>query len=306
MGHEHNHAPPAGTVSSTYRRRLVAVLAITVSVLLIQLIGALVSGSLALLADAGHMATDGVGVALALLAVTLAQRAASARRTYGWQRIEVIAALGNSLLLLGIGIYIVVQAVQRIGEPPEIRSGVMLGAAVLGLVANLVSLALLRSGQDKSLNMRGAYLEVLGDALGSVAVIVAAIVIITTGWTAADVVASFVVSALVLPRAWSLFRDTMDVLLENAPRDVDVDEVRAHILELDGVRDIHDLHAWTITSGSRAVSMHVVVDEDVDALHDCSVLDRVTECLDGHFDLAHSTIQLETDGHREHEAEPHT
>ncbi|KQS54601.1 cation transporter [Geodermatophilus sp. Leaf369] len=307
MGHDHNHAPaPGATVSAGYRKRLVAVLAITVTVLIVQVVGALISGSLALLADAGHMATDSLGVVLALVAVTLAQRAASARRTYGWQRVEVLAALGNSLLLLGIGLYIVVQAVQRIGDPPEIRSGVMLAAAVLGLVANGVSLLILKGGQDKSLNMRGAYLEVLGDALGSIAVIVAAILIITTGWTGADVVASLVVGALVLPRAWSLLRDALDVLLENAPRDVDMAQVRQHILETDGVVDVHDLHAWTITSGSKALSAHVVVSEDALANgHGGRVLDALGGCLGQHFDMEHCTFQLESASHRTHEAPVH-
>ncbi|SCX60682.1 cobalt-zinc-cadmium efflux system protein [Klenkia marina] len=307
MGHDHSHAPaPGATVSAGYRRRLMLVLAITVTVLVIQIIGALISGSLALLADAGHMATDSLGVVLALVAVTLAQRAASTRRTFGWQRVEVLAALGNSLLLLGIGIYIVVQAIQRIGDPPEIRSGVMLAAAVLGLVANLASLAILRAGQDKSLNMRGAYLEVLGDALGSFAVIVAAILIITTGWTGADIVASLVVGALVLPRAWSLLRDALDVLLENAPRDVDMTQVRQHILNTQDVLDVHDLHAWTITSGSKALSAHVVVEEAALADgHGGRVLDSLGECLGEHFDMEHCTFQLESATHRAHEAPVH-
>lgn len=307
-GHSHSHAhvPPGGTASAGHRRRLGLVLAITATVLVVQAVGAVLSGSLALLADAAHMATDTLGIALALVAVTLAQRPASGRRTFGLQRIEVLAAVGNGLLLLGVGVYVVVEAVRRIGDPPEIRSGLMLTVAVVGLVANLVSLALLRQGQGESLNMRGAYLEVLGDALGSVAVIVAAVVIATTGWTPADVVASFVVGALVLPRAWSLLRDALDVLLEAAPRGVDLDEVRSHVLGVDGVVGVHDLHAWTITSGLPVLSAHVVVDDDVLADgHGGRVLDALCACLGGHFDVEHCTFQLESASHRAHEAPVH-
>ena len=305
-GHSHAHVPPGGTVSAGYRRRLGVVLALTGTVLVVQAVGAVLSGSLALLADAAHMATDTLGIALALGAVTLAQRPASGRRTFGWQRVEVLAAVGNGLLLLGVGAYVVVEAVRRIGDPPEIRSGLMLTIAVLGLVVNLVSLSLLRGGQGQSLNMRGAYLEVLGDALGSVAVIVAAVVILTTGWTGADVVASLAVGALVLPRAWSLLRDALDVLLEAAPRGVDLADVRAHILGVEGVTDVHDLHAWTITSGLPVLSAHVVVDDALLADgHGGRVLDALCSCLGGHFDVEHCTFQLESVSHRDHESPVH-
>ena len=310
MGHDHGHShaqiPPGGTAAAGHRRRLGLVLAITSTVLVAQAVGAVVSGSLALLADAAHMATDTLGIALALGAVTLAQRPATGRRTFGWQRVEVLAAVGNGLLLLGVGAYVVVEAVRRIGDPPEIRSGVMLWVAVLGLVANLVSLSLLRGGRGESLNVRGAYLEVLGDALGSAAVIVAAVVILTTGWTGADVVASLVVGALVLPRAWSLLRDALDVLLEAAPRGVDLADVRAHILGVEGVTEVHDLHAWTITSGSPVLSAHVVVDDAVLADgHGGRVLDALGTCLGGHFDVEHCTFQLESVSHRDHESAVH-
>lgn len=305
-GHSHAHVPPGGTVSVGYRRRLGVVLALTGTVLVVQAVGAVLSGSLALLADAAHMATDTLGIALALGAVTLAQRPASGRRTFGWQRVEVLAAVGNGLLLLGVGAYVVVEAVRRIGDPPEIRSGLMLTVAALGLVVNLVSLSLLRGGQGQSLNMRGAYLEVLGDALGSVAVIVAAVVILTTGWTGADVVASLAVGALVLPRAWSLLRDALDVLLEAAPRGVDLADVRAHILGVEGVTDVHDLHAWTITSGLPVLSAHVVVDDALLADgHGGRVLDALCSCLGGHFDVEHCTFQLESVSHRDHESPVH-
>jgi cation diffusion facilitator family transporter len=306
MGHDHASGHVHGTASAPHRRRLAFVLALTGGVFVLEVIGALVSGSLALLADAGHMATDALGIGLALGAVTLAQRPAAGRRTFGWQRIEVLAAGLNGLLLLGVGAYVVVEAVRRIGDPPDIHSGWMLSVAAIGLVANVVSLAVLHAGQRESLNTRGAYLEVLGDALGSVAVIVAGILIVTTGWTVADVVASLAIGALVLPRAWSLLREALDVLLETAPRGVDLAQVRAHVLSVDGVLDVHDLHAWTITSGLPVLSAHVVVHDAVLADgHGGRVLDALCACLGDHFDLEHCTFQLESPGHRGHEAAVH-
>ncbi|MCZ2836836.1 cation diffusion facilitator family transporter [Modestobacter sp. VKM Ac-2985] len=306
MGHDHGAGHGAGTTAAGHRGRLAIVLALTASVFVFELIGALISGSLALLADAAHMATDALGIGMALGAVTLAQRPARGRRTFGWQRMEVLAAVGNGLLLLAVGGYVVVEAVRRIGDPPDIHSGWMLGVALVGLAVNIGSLALLRSGQRESLNTRGAYLEVLGDALGSVAVIVAAVVILTTGWTGADVVASFAVGALVLPRAWSLLREALDVLLEAAPKGVDLEQVRDHVLGVPGVLDVHDLHAWTITSGLPVLSAHVVVsDEALADGHGGRVLDALCHCLGDHFDLEHCTFQLESPSHRGHESPVH-
>jgi cobalt-zinc-cadmium efflux system protein len=286
--------------------RLVVVLVLTLAVLAAEVVGAALSGSLALLADAGHMATDAAGLALALAAVRLAQRPARGRRTFGWQRVEILAAVANGLLLLLVAGYVLVAALRRIGHPPDIASGLMLAVAAVGLVVNLGSLAVLHGGREKSLNVRGAYLEVLADALGSVAVIVAAVVIATTGWTPADIVASAVIGVLVVPRAWHLLREAFDVLLEAAPRGVDMAEVRAHILGVDGVLDVHDLHAWTITSGSPVLSAHVVVtDEALAAGHGGRVLDALCSCLGDHFDLAHCTFQLEAAAHAGHEAPVH-
>ena len=304
MGHDHGAAH--GTAAAAHRGRLAVVLALTGTVFVVEVVGALLSGSLALLADAAHMATDAVGIGMALGAVTLAQRPAGGRRTFGWQRIEVLAAVANGLLLLGVGVYVVVEAVHRISAPPDIHSGWMLGVAALGLAVNSGSLALLHAGQGESLNTRGAYLEVAGDALGSVAVIAAAVVIAATGWTGADVLASFAVGALVLPRAWTLLREAFDVLLEAAPRGVDLDQVRAHVLGVPGVLDVHDLHAWTITSGLPVLSAHVVVTEEVLADgHGGRVLDALGSCLGDHFDLEHCTFQLESADHRGHESPVH-
>lgn len=302
MGHGHG----SGTATAGQRRRLAVVLGLTLAVLVAEVVGAAVTGSLALLADAGHMATDAAGIALALGAVTLAQRPAVGRRTFGWQRLEILAAVANGLLLLGVAGYVGVQAVRRIGAPPEIDSTPMLAVAVLGLGVNLVALAVLHRGRTTSLNVRGAYLEVLADALGSVAVVVAALVLAATGWTPADTIASVLIACLVLPRAWHLLREALDVLLEAAPRGVDLAEVRSHILQVDGVLGVHDLHAWTITSGLPVLSAHVVVTEEaLQAGHGGRVLDALCECLGDHFDMAHCTFQLEAEAHAGHESPVH-
>ena len=304
MGHDHAHAP--GTAAAGQRGRLAVVLGLTLLVLVAEVVGAALSGSLALLADAGHMATDAVGIALALAAVTLAQRPARGRRTFGWQRAEILAAVANGLLLVAVAGYVLVAAVRRIGHPPTIGSGLMLVVASVGLVVNLLSLAVLHAGREDSLNVRGAYLEVLGDALGSVAVIVAALVIALTGWVTADVVASVVIGFLVLPRAWHLLREAFDVLLEAAPRGVDLEDVRAHMVGVDGVLGVHDLHAWTITSGLPVLSAHVVVTEEaLSGGHGGRVLDALCACLGDHFDVEHCTFQLESETHSAHEFPVH-
>jgi cobalt-zinc-cadmium efflux system protein len=294
------------TVTGEHRRRLLAVLLITAAVMVVEVIGALVSGSLALLADAGHMLTDVAGVGVSLFAATLATRPPTPARTYGWQRAEILAAMVNGVLLFGVATFILVEAWRRLSSPPEVQTGLMLAIAVLGLAANLVSLRLLHLGKGESLNVRGAYLEVLGDVLGSAAVVLAAVLIALTGWWLVDPITSIAVALLILPRTWLLLRDALDVLLEATPRGVALAEVRQHILELPGVRDVHDLHAWTITSGMPVLSAHVVVDESVIATG-CgpSVLDRLQRCLAGHFDVEHSTFQLEPAGHRDHESSAH-
>jgi cation diffusion facilitator family transporter len=304
MGRGHSHVPV--TAAAGQRRRLAVVLGLTLAVLVAEVVGSAVSGSLALLADAGHMATDAAGIALALAAVTLAQRPARGRRTFGWQRVEILAAVANGLLLLGVAAFVVFHAVRRIGHPPEVDSGLMLVVAGVGLVVNVVALSVLHRGRAESLNVRGAYLEVLADALGSVAVIAAGLVIAVTGWTPADTVASLVIGCLVLPRAWHLLREALDVLLEAAPRGVDLADVRTHILRVDGVVGVHDLHAWTITSGLPVLSAHVVItDEALVAGHGGRVLDALCACLGDHFDVEHCTFQLESEAHAGHEAPVH-
>jgi cobalt-zinc-cadmium efflux system protein len=295
-----------GTAAGKHRKRLVAVLGINAGVLVLQVIGGLVSGSLALLADAGHMLTDSTGLIIALVAVSLAARPATSSRTFGLQRVEILAALTNGLLLVGVAVWVLIQAVDRWSQPEQVNSGLMLGVALVGAAANTVGLLILRGGKDESLNLRGAYLEVLGDLMGSAAVVVAAVIILLTGWARADSIASLAIVVLILPRAWSLLRDVVDVLLEATPKGVDLADVREHIREVRGVVDVHDLHAWTITSGVPVLSAHVVVDEACIADgRSGEVLDRLGECLGDHFDVEHCTFQLEPVGHAEHEGAHH-
>jgi cobalt-zinc-cadmium efflux system protein len=297
MAHDHDHSAAAA-----HRGRLAAVFAITLAVLVVEVVGAALSDSLALLADAGHVLTDGAGIGLALLAIRFAARPAIPQRTFGYYRLEILAAVANAVLLFGVAGFVLVEAWRRLFAPPEVASGLMLAVAAVGLVANAVSMWLLRDGQQRSLNLRGAYLEVWGDLLGSVAVLAAAAVIAVTGFRAADPIASALIGVLILPRTWRLLREAVDVLLEAAPREIDLDEVRRHLLETPGVTDVHDLHAWTITSGLPVLSVHVVLERDADA---GKVLDGLGACLAGHFDIEHSTFQLELPEHRGHEGATH-
>ncbi|GAA1753377.1 cation diffusion facilitator family transporter [Aeromicrobium alkaliterrae] len=304
MGHGHDHAPSGTGIQ--HRRKLVLVLALTASVLVVQAVVAMVTGSLALLADAGHMLSDSIGLVMALAAIAVAQRGAppGSRRTFGYHRTEILAAGANGLLLIGLCAWIVLSAIGRLGDPVDLEAWPVLAAGAVGLVVNVIGLMVLRSGAQDSLNVRGAYLEVLGDALGSVAVIVSSVVILLTGWVRADAVASLAIATLILPRAISLLRDVVAVLMESSPADVDLDELRRHILEAPGVADVHDLHVWTITSGMPVMSAHVVVEDSIEAMGQAhEVLDGLRSCLSEHFDVAHSTLQLEPRGHAD--SEPH-
>jgi cobalt-zinc-cadmium efflux system protein len=279
------------------------VFALTLVIFVVQLVGGILTDSLALMADAGHNLTDVVGIGLALLAIWIAGRPASGDRTFGYLRIEILAAVVNAALLFGVAIIILIEAWQRWSDPPDVASVPMLVIALVGLAANAVSIALLREPQRASLNMRGAYLEVVGDLLGSVAVIVAAVVITVTGWEQADALASAVIGLLILPRTFALLREAVDVLLLATPKGVALDEVRRHILEAAGVADVHDLHAWTITSGVNVVSAHVVLREGADPP---AVLEELCSCLSGDFDIDHSTFQLETADRRRLEEAAHS
>ncbi|MFF7880790.1 cation diffusion facilitator family transporter [Streptomyces sp. NPDC020794] len=305
-GHDHGHghgAPTSGTAAAAYRGRLRVALSITLTVMVVEIVGGLMADSLALVADAAHMATDAVGLGMALLAIHFANRPPSGNRTFGYARAEILAALANCLLLLGVGGYVLYEAIQRFVTPADTEGGLTIVFGLIGLVANTISLTLLLRGQKDSLNVRGAFLEVVADALGSVAVIISAVVIMTTGWQAADPIASILISIMIVPRTWKLLHETLDVLLEAAPKNVDMAEVRTHILALPGVEDVHDLHAWTITSGMPVLSAHVVVSSDVlNAIGHEKMLHELQGCLGHHFDVEHCTFQLEPSGHAEHEA----
>lgn len=299
MGHDHAH----GT-GVQHRGRLALVLGLSLTVLVVEAVIAAITGSLALLADAGHVLGDSVGLVMALAAITVAQRGGGpgSRRSFGYQRTEILAAGLNGLLLLGLAVWVAISAIRRFGDTPELEGGLIFWAGAVGLVVNVIGLALLRAGSQESLNVRGAYLEVVGDALGSVAVIVSATVILLTDWYAADAIASLVIAAMIVPRALSLLRDVVEVLLESTPSHVDLDDLRAHIIGADGVKDVHDLHVWTITSGMPVMSAHVVVEDhitDMDEAH--AVLDALRGCLAEHFDVEHSTFQIEPAGHRDSE-----
>ncbi|MFD4031866.1 cation diffusion facilitator family transporter [Streptomyces sp. NPDC058637] len=304
-GHDHGHTRqgPPGTAAAAYQGRLRVALGITLGVMVVEVVGGLLSDSLALIADAAHMATDALGLGMALLAIHFANRPAGPNRTFGFARAEILAALANCLLLLGVGGYLVFEAVDRFITPAGTRGGLAMAFAAVGLVANVVSLSLLMRGQKDSLNVRGAYLEVVADTLGSVTVLVSAGIIMATGWQAADPIASLLIGLMIVPRTVKLLRETLNVLLESAPEGVDMEEVRAHITALPGVLDVHDLHAWTITSGMPVLSAHVVVHQEMlDSIGHEKLLHDLQGCLGHHFDVEHCTFQLEPSGHAEHEA----
>jgi len=299
----HDHSP----ASVGNRTRLSIAIGIVTCVLIVEVIGAWLTGSLALLADAGHMFSDLAGLLIALAATVVAARPATDRQTYGYQRAEVFGALINGLILVAVAVGVVIGAVSRLiaADQAEVRGTPMLIVAVVGLVANLAALLLLRPAATQSINMRGAYLEVLGDTLGSIAVIVAAVVILTTGFQQADSIASLAIAGMILPRAYSLLRDVVRVFSESVPKDTDVADIRAHILETAGVVAVHDVHVWAITSGAHVFSAHVVVEPMLlNSGGAGALLDELSDCLSHHFDVDHSTFQLEPAGRAGH-ASPH-
>jgi len=303
MGHDHDHGVSA---SAGHRRPLAVVLAISSTILVVEVIGAIVSGSLALLADAGHMLTDVAGLTLALIAAALIERPATPRRTWGYRRAEILAAAAQAAVLLAVGIFVLVEAIKRLFDPPHVASGAMLIFGIVGLAGNALSILLLSRIQQGNMNTRAAMLEVVNDALGSIAVLVAAGIIAWTGWSRADAVASLVIGLMILPRTWKLLRETVDVLMEATPRGVDTTAVRSHILDVDHVHEVHDLHVSSVASDLPVLTAHVVVDES--CFHDGHLprlLDQLQQCLAGHFDVEHSTFQFEPTGHADHEHAAH-
>jgi cobalt-zinc-cadmium efflux system protein len=303
-GHSHDHGHASGRAHD--RRRLLLVLGLTSTVVVVEAVGAWWSGSLALLADAGHMLTDAAGIVIALSASLIATRPPSPRRTFGYHRVEILAALLNAFVLLGLCGYLGFAGVRRLVDPADVDAGRMIVFAAVGLVANVSSVAILSRRKHSSLNMKGAYLEVLSDAFGSLAAIVAGVLVLTTGFLRADSIASLVIAVLVLPRAWALLSEVLGVLLEATPSELDVEQVRAHLAAVDGVVDVHDLHAWTITSGMPAMSAHVTVTDL--ALGERGVgriLDDLTDCVGECFGIDHATFQVEPLSHTQHEHEQH-
>ncbi|WP_402463344.1 cation diffusion facilitator family transporter [Isoptericola aurantiacus] len=299
MAHDHGKA-------ETHRGRLAVALGITSAVVVAQVVGALVTGSLALLADTVHLLVDASGLALALFAAHVALRPPTARRTWGFRRAEVLAALAQAAVLLAVGVFVLVEAVQRLRTPPDIPGTELVVFGAVGLVGNLAAMAVLMGRRDANLNLRAAFLEVVNDALGSLAVIVAAVVIATTGWQYADTVAALAIGALILPRAVRLLRDASAVLLESTPVGLDLDEVRVHLLRVEHVSEIHDVHASLIATGLPQLSAHVVVESGCfrDG-HAGRILDELQDCVRDHFGVEHTTFQVEPETHPGHEHPTH-
>ncbi|MGH8905334.1 MAG: cation diffusion facilitator family transporter [Egibacteraceae bacterium] len=296
-GHGHAHASTAGALSAgaRYRVRMLWAFGITLALFGVEVVGGLVTNSLALLSDAAHMLTDVVGLGMALAAIQLAAGGRRhAQRSFGTYRLEILAALANAALLLGVAIYVLFEAAARFRHPPEVLGLPMLVVAVVGLAANLVSFALLRQGAKESLNVQGAYQEVVADSLGSVGVIVAAVILAVTGWPYADPVIGAAIGLFVLPRAWRLGRQAVRILIQAAPPHLPLDDLRADLACLEGVVDVHDLHAWTLTSDMEVVSAHLMIRAGADA-H--GVLDRARHLLGERYGVAHATLQVEPDDH---------
>ncbi|MGT2427492.1 MULTISPECIES: cation diffusion facilitator family transporter [Actinomycetes] len=299
--HSHEHA-------ETHLPRLAIAFSITVTILLAEILGAILTGSLALVVDAGHMLTDAGGLGLALFTARLVARPATARRTWGWARAEVLSATAQAAVLLAVGLFVFVEGVGRLIHPPEIGSGALIVFGIIGLVGNVASIAVLAGGRKANFNLRAAFLEVLNDALGSLAVIIAAIVIALTGWTRADAVAAILIGVLILPRALKLLGETVSVLLESTPPGIDLADVRRHLLELPHVQAVHDLHASQVSSSLPVLTAHVVIEDGCfQDGHAPAVLDSLQVCVAEHFPVSfeHSTFQLEPAVHGTHEADTH-
>ncbi|MBF4761828.1 cation transporter [Nocardioides islandensis] len=302
MGAGHGHGHAAGRAADRSRLRLV--LTITGVVLVVELVGAWLASSLALLADAGHLATDAAAVVVALGASYMAARPGGPRSTFGYHRAEILAALANALVLLVVCGYLAYAGIDRLRHPGsvEVDAGLLIAFAAVGLLANAVSLTVLTRSETGSLNLRATALEVTADLVGSCTALAAGVVIALTDWVHADAIASLLIALLILPRSWTLLRESATVLLEQAPAGLDLEDVRRHVAEMPGVVEVHDLHAWTITSGIPSLSAHVTVTDEALAEHGVGgILDRLCECVASHFDVQHATFQVEPVSHRAHE-----
>jgi cobalt-zinc-cadmium efflux system protein len=294
-GHSHGHAH-GGTAGAQNKKRLAITLGLVTVYMVAEVVGGLLTNSLALLADAGHMLSDAGALALSLFAIRIAQKPPTPQHTYGYYRTEILAALANGATLVAISIYIFIEAFQRFGEPPHVQGALMMGIAVGGLAINLAGLWILNAGKGESLNVRGAWLHVLTDALGSVGAIAAGALIWAFGWAWADPAASVLIGVLVLYSSWALLKETVAVLMEGTPGHIDVDEVRETIRAVPGVCSVHDLHVWTITSGMVSLSAHVCVEEGQLGQ---PILRKIRATLHDRFGIDHMTIQLEHEGFEE-------
>lgn len=300
MGDGHVHAT-AASAGKRHIRPLLVAFGLTTTYMVVEFVVGFMVNSLALISDAAHMGTDVLGLGMALAAITLANRAATAQRTYGLYRLEVLAALANGVLLFGVAGYVIYEAVRRFADPPEVPGIPLLVTAVIGLTINIISFRLLSAGSKESLNLKGASLEVLGDLLGSVGVIVAAIILFTTGWPWADPIIGVGIGLFILPRTWQLTSQALRILLEVAPPNIDIEEVVAKVRAIKGVKEVHDLHVWTITSGMESASGHIVLDEGADFP---AVLTQVRTLLRDEYHVEHATIQCEPENFEESTSNP--
>jgi cobalt-zinc-cadmium efflux system protein len=291
-GHGHGHAGHDHAAGANQRSLTIA-LALTTGFLLVELAGGLLAHSLALISDAAHMFTDTAALAIALMAIRIAKRPADAKRTFGYHRFEILAAAFNAVLLLVVAAYILWEAYRRLQTPPQIESTLMLAIAVVGLVVNLASMRVLRGGQASSLNVKGAYLEVWADMIGSVGVILGALVLKLTGWSWVDSAVAILIGLWVVPRTWSLLRSSVNILLEGVPEDVDMERVRAALLAVPGVVSLHDLHVWAVTSGKSTLTVHLVVRPAREGEPD--VLHVVRQRMAKDFGITHITVQCEAE-----------
>lgn len=296
MSHDHAHhhgLSPAGRAGARYKSRLVWSFALVLILFVVEAVAGFLTRSLALLSDAGHMLTDVVGIGMALAAIHLATRGGdNPQRTFGLYRLEILAALANGVLLFGVALYVFVEAFRRFMDPPEVLSLPMLVVAMLGLAVNLASFALLRKGAKESLNVQGAYLEVVSDAIGSVGVIVAAVILQTTGWPYIDPIVAAAIGVFILPRTYRLASQAVRILIQAAPPDIELSAVESALSRVEGVEDVHDLHLWTLTSDMEVASAHLRVGGNCDPNE---VLARAQSLLRDEYSVVHATLQIESD-----------
>jgi cobalt-zinc-cadmium efflux system protein len=298
-GHAHGHSHKHGHSAGRNRRRLGIVLGLTTIYMLAEFLGGIYTNSLALLSDAGHMLTDVAALSLAIIAIWICKRPHNPKKTYGYYRLEILAALINGVALVVISLLIFYEAYQRLQSPPHVHSGPMIFIAFGGLLVNITSILILHESQQENLNVRGAFVHVVADALGSLGAMIAGILMLTKGWFWSDPLLSILTAALILFGAWQLVRDSVNVLLESTPAHVSYAEVREALLGLTAVCEVHDLHIWTITSGSEALSAHIVVSDSETSNNE--MLERVRSLLKHDFGIDHTTIQLELPGLKEEE-----